>query len=207
MKWIDITLPMSTEYPPWPGLMPFNIGSHTKMEDGEVYNATHIEMNSHFGTHIDAPLHFLADGGPIDELSLDYLIGPCRVFELVGPQVIGEKDLAGLDFSGVERVLFKTNNKKILHDSEFHKDYVGIDASAARYLVEKNVKVVGIDYYSVSTWEEAVEAHQILLKEKVVLLEAVDLTHVEEGPYHLIALPMKVKGAEAAAARIVLGKE
>jgi arylformamidase len=207
MKWIDITLPMSAEYPPWPGLMPFSIGSHTKMEDGEVYNATHLKMNSHFGTHIDAPRHFLSDGGPIDELSLDYLIGPCQVFELACPQAIGKKDLEGLNLGGVERVLFKTNNKKILHDNKFHQDYVGIDASGARYLVERRIKVVGVDYYSVALWQEAAEVHQILLKKKVVLLEAVDLTHVGEGHYHLIALPMKVKGAEAAPARIVLGKE
>jgi len=207
MKWIDITLPMSEEYPEWPDLMPFGFGWHKKMEDGEVYNATHIKMNSHFGTHIDAPLHFLPDGAPIEALSLDYLIGPCQVFELACPKAIGKKDLEGLDFGGVERVLFKTNNKNILHDSEFHEDFIGIDASGARYLAERDIKVVGVDYYSVALWDEAVEVHQILLKKDVVLLEAVDLTHVEEGRYHLIALPMKVKGAEAAPARIVLGKE
>ena len=207
MKWFDITLPMSEDYPEWPGLTPFSIGSHAKMEDGEVYNATHIKINSHFGTHIDAPRHFLSDGVSIDELSLDYLIGPCQVFELACPKSIGKKDLEGLDLGGVERVLFKTNNKKILHDREFHEDYVGIDASGARYLAERDIKVVGVDYYSVALWDEAVEVHQILLKKDVVLLEAVDLAHVEEGLYHLIALPMKVKGAEAASARVVLGKE
>ena len=207
MEWIDITLTMSKEYPAWPGLMPFSIGSHTNMEDGDAYNATHIQMNSHFGTHIDAPLHFLPDGGAIEALPLDYLLGPCRVFELDCPRAIGKKDLEGLDFGGVERVLFKTNNKRILHDNVFHEDFVGIDASGARFLAEKGVKVVGVDYYSVALWDEAVEVHQILLKKNVVLLEGVDLTHVEEGLYQLIALPMKIKGAEAAPARIILGKE
>lgn len=207
MEWIDITLTMSKEYPAWPGLMPFSIESHTNMEDGDAYNATHIQMNSHFGTHIDAPLHFLPDGGAIEALPLDYLLGPCRVFELDCPRAIGKKDLEKLDFSGVERVLFKTNNKKILHDNVFHEDFVGIDASGASFLAEKGVKVVGVDYYSVALWDEAVEVHQILLKKNVVLLEGVDLTHVEEGLYQLIALPMKIKGAEAAPARIILGKE
>lgn len=208
MKWIDITLPISDKYPAWPGLLPFSIESDTKMENGDVYNATHVQMNSHFGTHVDAPRHFLMDGGAVDELPLDYLIGPCQVFELECSQTIGKKDLEGLDLTGVERVLFKTNNKKILHDDTFHEDFIGLDPSGAHYLAEKGVKVVGVDYYSVAAWgEQAIEVHQVLLKKKVVLLEGVDLTNVEKGRYQLIALPMKVEGAEAAPARIVLGKE
>ncbi len=207
MKWIDVTLPVTVEYPPWPDLIPFSIGYHTKIEDGSDCNTTHFQMNSHFGTHIDAPRHFLSEGGAIDEVRLDYLIGPCKVYELGCPEAIGKKDLEGLDLDDVERVLFKTENQKIIHDSKFHEDYVGIDVSGARYLLEKGIKVVGVDYYSVALWQEAIKVHQILLKQEVILLEGVDLTHVEEGSYHLIALPMKVKGAEAAPARILLGKE
>ena len=206
MEWIDITLPIETQYPAWPERMPFTLGYDTKIEDNAEANNTYFQMSSHFGTHIDAPSHFIASGDTIDAIPLSLLIGPCRVYEPSCKIAVSKSDIRNLDFHQVERVIFKTANSKRIHDHEFHRDYIGIDISAARFLVQKGIKVLGTDYYSVALLSEASEVHRIFLGSGVVLLEGLDLSQVEGGDYKLIALPMKIVGAEASPARVLLGR-
>ncbi|MCD6219626.1 cyclase family protein [Candidatus Calescamantes bacterium] len=207
MEWIDVSLPVNKRYPPWPGHIPFALSYHTKIEDGAEANNTYFQMSSHFCTHIDAPKHFIPDGETIETIPLSLLIGPCRVYELNCKKAIGISDIRNLDFHQVKRVIFKTSNSQRIHDTEFHKDYIGIDTSAAHFLVKKGIKVLGTDYYSVALLSEAAEVHRILLGAKCILLEGLDLSKVKEGDYLLVALPLKITGSEAAPARILLGRE
>lgn len=207
MEWIDISLPIKMNYPAWPERTPFTLGYDTKIEDGADANNTYFQMSSHFGTHIDAPKHFIADGQTIDIIPLDLLIGFCRVYKLDCEIAIDKSDIRNLNFHGVKRVIFKTSNSKKIHDAKFCKDYIGVNVSATRFLVEKGIKVLGMDYYSVGLLSEAAEVHQIFLGAGGIFLEGLDLNQVEEGDYKLVALPIKIAGAEAAPARVLLGKE
>ncbi len=170
-------------------------------------NVSRMSGGMHTGTHLDAPLHFVEDGRGVEELDLRTLIGTAQVVEIYGRDAITDADLerAGLA-AGVERVLFKTNNTRrgLLHDPTFHRDYVGVAPSAARWLVAQGVLLVGIDYLSVGSYDVNVETHRILLGAGVVIVEGLVLTDVPAGTYTLAALPPKVQGAEGSPCRAVL---
>ena len=102
--------------------------------------------------------------------------------------------------AGAERVLFKTRNSKLWASDEFTRDFVRLDGSGARYLIERGVRLVGIDYLSIGDHD----AHEALLSNGVVALEGVNLGEVEPGAYRLVCLPLKVVGSDGAPARALL---
>jgi len=206
MEWIDLTLPIDDSYPSWPACPGFRLVSLTRISDGEPANNTCFEMYSHFGTHIDAPKHFVGDGISVDAIPLDTLIGPCRVYEIANNDTIRKPDLQSLNFDSIKRVLFKTANSNRIHDRIFHSDYVGLDLGATEFLLSKGVEVVGTDYYSAAKYTEAAEVHRLWLGAGNIFLEGLDLSNVAPGCYQLVALPIKMADAEAAPARIILGK-
>ena len=209
MRIIDISVPIDDKAPLWPG----NIGPKTKrlsnMENGSEYNETSIEMNVHTGTHIDAPLHFIKNGQSIDKMNPSIFIGSVFIVHLPDVREITAKDLEKINLpKNVNRILFKTSNSLLWNkdNSEFEKEYVGITSDAATWLVEKKITLVGIDYISIATFKETVGVHNILLKEGIAVLEAINLINVEEGNYKLVCLPIKITNAEGAPARAVLIK-
>jgi len=207
-KLYDISLPLSADLPLWPGDPAPVIERFSKMEEGEGQNISRVEMCVHFGTHIDAPFHFVADGAKVEDVPLDLLIGPAQVIEfppscdMITAEVL---KLAGLD-DGVQRLLFKTRNSRhwVNGDTEFDKDFVALSVDGAQYLMARGVRLVGIDYLSIASFCDPVPTHVALLKGGVVVVENLDLSAVPTGLYELVCLPLKVVGAEGAPARVVL---
>jgi arylformamidase len=101
---------------------------------------------------------------------------------------------------GAERVLLKTRNGELWSRRAFTRDFVRLDGSGARWLVDRGVRLIGIDYLSIGDQE----AHRVLLGAGVVALEGVDLRAVEPGRYELLCLPLKVVGSDGAPARALL---
>ena len=122
-----------------------------------------------------------------------------------GATGIAEEDLAPIERSDDIRVLFKTQNSRLWGDPEFHTDYVGVTGSGARHLVEHGIKVVGVDYLSVESYQSAGKpAHHILLGAGTVVIEGLNLRDVEPGIYEMICLPLRIVGSDGAPARVVL---
>lgn len=78
-----------------------------------------------------------------------------------------------------------------------------LDASGAEYLVEKNVKAVGIDYLALET-QPGFPSHKILLKKEILIIEGLRLQHVEPKEYEFVCLPIKLIDVDAAFARAIL---
>ena len=207
-KIYDISLPLSAALPVWPGDPLPLIERFSKMEDGEAANVSRMEMGVHFGTHIDAPFHFVQDGSKVEDVALDVLIGPAQVCEMpLNCDAITAETLRGAALvDGITRVLFKTRNSQhwLNGDMAFDKDFVALSEDGARYLIEKGVRLVGIDYLSIASFYEPVPTHVALLEKGVVVVESLDLSAVPAGLYELICLPLKISGAEGAPARVVL---
>ena len=203
----DITLGITPNMPVWPGDPPIDLERISRMEDGAPSNVTKLVTTTHSGTHVDAPLHFLPDGSAVDTLDLKLLMGRAYVVHVPDAQVIDAKVLeeAGIP-PRTKRVLFKTRNSAYWArgEQDFQEDYVAVDSSGAAWLVEKGVQLVGIDYLSISTFNDLIEPHKILLSKGIIILEGLDLSHVEQGRYKLHCLPLKVVGADGAPARAVL---
>jgi arylformamidase len=205
----DISLTISDDLPVWPGDSEILVERVVKMEEGATSNVSHLSMSAHVGTHVDAPFHFLGGDAPtVERLPLEVLIGRAYVLSL-GDEV----DLVTasvLERAGVpprtRRLLIKTRNSALWarRESEFRTDFVALSADGARYLVERGVKLVGVDYLSVAPFDQGAPTHKILLGAGIVALEGLDLSGVSSGRYTLYCLPLKVAGADGAPARAIL---
>lgn len=177
------------------------------VSNGDRFTLTRLRMSAHTGTHIDAPAHFIKGGGTIDDIDLEALIGPVQVIDLAsadGHITRGDLQAAGLP-AGTERVLLKTKNSALWKNPVFRNDYVALAADGAQWLVERRMRLVGIDYLSVEAFDSTeFAAHNSLLAAGVVVLEGVNLQEVGSGTYQLVCLPLKIEGAEGAPTRAVL---
>lgn len=204
----DISLTISPDMPVWPGDPAVALEQVESMDKGAEYNMTRLAMSVHAGTHVDAPHHFLNDGRTVESLALDVLTGPCYVLQL--PDDVDEITAEVLERTpipnGAERLLFGTRNSRWWAQGvkEFQTDFVAISEDGAHWLVERGVKLVGVDYLSVAPYHQSVPTHRVLLEAGVVALEGVNLAQVPRGFYTLYCLPLKLAGSDGAPARAIL---
>lgn len=205
MAIFDISIGIDENLPLWPGDPELRLQWAANIEQGDLVNLTELSMGIHTGTHIDAPLHFLPNGKPIDSLSLNVFVGEAQVVAI--PQnvnLITVDILQDVCEINAARILFKTKNSQLWETSKFQQDYVALEASAAQWLVDLGVQLVGIDYLSIAPFKDPAPTHETLLNNEVVIVESLDLRLVKPGIYTLICLPLKLVGREAAPARAIL---
>lgn len=175
------------------------------MEDGAVCNVTRMDLSVHTGTHMDAPLHFIRDGAPMDAMPIEATVGVARVLEIRDRTDITRAEIEPHDFQRGERILFKTaNSESLWNDDEFHTGYIAIDNEAAKLLVERGVQTVGVDYLSVAPWRDLLAPHITLLGAGVWVIEGLDLRGIAPGLYDMICLPLKIVGSDGSPARVCL---
>jgi len=208
MKIIDISVPVDASLPIWPGDPSLKVDRFLDMDRGDAVNASCISCSLHTGSHVDAPLHHLAGGIGVDALPLGAMIGPAIVANLSHADEIGPSELEALNLpSGVERLLCRTRNSALWGDADrsFRKNFVAVTAPGAEWLVNRGIRLIGVDYLSVERFgAEPSETHRRLLAASVVILEGLDLREAQPGEYWLACLPWKVRGVDGAPARAVL---
>lgn len=206
MKFFDISVPISSELPIYEGDPPTQIDLWEEMARGAQADVRSLRMGTHTGTHVDAPSHFLAGAPSVDMLDLDACIGPAQVLDLTGlaGERIDRADLKRGLFAGVTRLLLKTRNSELWQLRRFEPRFAALTEAAAELLVERGVRLVGIDYLSIGPSDDPGPVHRILLAAGVVILEGLDLSAVAAGPYTLACLPLRLLGAEGAPARAIL---
>jgi arylformamidase len=193
--------------PTWPNSVGLRLTRTMSLEDGGTANVSRLDCDVHMGTHVDAPWHFLRDGLTVDQMSLDVLIGPAMVAYLPAAGAVTPAELADLHLpSGTKRLLLRTRNSELWAAgvTEFKKDYVALTVDAARWVANRGIRLVGVDYLSVQRYEDDPLTHQILMKAGVFVVEGLNLAGVEPGSYELICLPIRLVGADAAPVRAVL---
>ena len=204
--WIDVSVALRSGMVHWPDDPEVVIELERSLEGGDHVNVSKLSMGSHTGTHMDAPLHFFTDGTGLDELDFDTTIGPARVIGIEDPHEITTTELDHHEINEGERVLFKTRNSPHAWNREgFVEDFVYIPAGTARYLADKRVKLVGVDYLSVGGYKkDGVDTHRALLGAGIFIIEGLDLSPAEPGDYDLVCLPVKVEHSDGAPARVLL---
>ncbi|MFQ3664054.1 MAG: cyclase family protein [Chloroflexaceae bacterium] len=205
----DISLPVHSHMPVYPGDPPISLEPQLTLAADGV-NVTAIRhASTHFGTHVDVPRHVLAGGASLDEVPLGRFCGRARVIHIHDRQAITAEELAGCAIAPGDIVLFHTRNseERLLERPTFVNDYVYLTPEGASLLVQRQVRLVGIDYLSVDPpGEPALPAHHILLGAGVLILEAAALTGVAPGTYQLICLPLRIRGGDGAPARAILAR-
>jgi arylformamidase len=203
----DVTVPIRSGMPIYEGDPSLRIEPWSALSQGASANVSFLHLGAHTGTHVDAPAHFIEGAAKIDSLPLEVLIGPARVIRVPDDRTeIDTGFLSGCDLEGVARVLFHTRNSGFWTD-EFHQDFTHLLPEAAEMLVERGVKLVGIDYLSIEKFHSGHHrTHLALLSKNVVILEGLNLSEVPAGNYELICLPLKIaEGAgDGAPARAAL---
>ena len=207
MKLIDVTVPLDANVALYPGNTPFSLEAIKRISRGDSSNVSTLHMSAHAGTHVDAPRHFFDDAPGTEALPLEMLVGRARVIEVTTRKGITAEDLAKFDLSEDVRVLIKTANSRLWGSPEFHRDYVGVTESGARYLVDHGIKVLGVDYLSVEEFKRpGAPAHHVLLGGGTIVIEGLNLRDVDPGIYEMFCLPLPVVGSDGAPARVVLRK-
>ncbi len=204
----DVTISIRPSMPTFPNDPKVNITRISEISKGRTANVSLISFGSHTGTHIDSPYHFIEEGIKVDELPLEVLIGEAFVYEIETDEVITADHLENLDIPfEAQRILLKTNNSDLWRESptEFRKDYISLRDDAARWIVQRGIKLVGVDYLSVGGLSgDGVQVHRTLLAAGVIIVEGLNLAEVEPGRYQLVCLPMKIEGGDGAPARVIL---
>jgi arylformamidase len=206
---IDLTVPISPRMPVFPGDPAVAVDPLDRIAKGDPADVSRYCLGSHTGTHVDPPRHFVPGAPAIDELPLAMLVGPARVVDLARVAgAIGAVDLEAVAISaGTERLLLKTRNSRLWSDPEhpFARDYVALAEDAARWLIDRGVRLVGIDYLSIERFDAPGHpVHHALLAAGVVVVEGLDLRFATPGDHHFICLPLKVTGGDGGPARAIL---
>ena len=200
---LDITLRVDKHLAVWPGDTPFAFQWKWKMSEGDSVNVGSVEMSIHTGTHVDAPYHFLEKGETTDALAPEIYIGPALVVDAPGSGIIGIESLGNADLGPTPRVLFRTDAWQ--DHTRFPDTFPIMEEPLIDHLAGQGVRLVGIDLPSVDAPEsESLPNHHHLAANGIYILESLDLRKAAPGRYELIALPLKLSGADGSPVRAVL---
>lgn len=199
----DISPPIAPETPAFPGDTGYAQRWKAQIGPGCPVNVSAITMSPHLGAHADAPLHYGHDAKAIGHVDLDPFLGPCRVIHAIdrGPLITRvhlEHAVANLP----PRVLVRTCTKAPVSWSD---DFSAFAPDTISWLAGLGVRLVGIDSQSVDPADsKTLDSHQQLLAHDMRVLENLVLDEIDAGDYELIALPLKLVGADASPVRAVL---
>jgi RpiB/LacA/LacB family sugar-phosphate isomerase len=189
----DISVSIRPEMPIYDGNPGVHLERESSIADGAHANVSRLDLGVHTGTHVDAPLHFLQDAAGAESLALETMLGPAAVVDAGA--------LGALEWpADVRRILLKTRNSRLWEQDSFTRDFVRLTGTGARYLIDRGVDLVGIDYLSIGD----AEAHRELLGAGITALEGLDLREVEPGEYDLVCLPLRLEGSDGAPAHAIL---
>lgn len=204
MRIIDVSPLVDDAITVFPGDTPYVRTVNMDMHAGAHLTLSDIRTTVHVGAHADAPSHYSAEGEDIASRRLDYYLGACNVFHVEGVQGrrIYPADLAGKNITAA-RVLLRTGT--FPDPRAWNDDFASVSPELVDWLHDRSVILVGIDTPSVDPSDsKELEAHQALARHDMANLEGLVLDGVDEGEYELIALPLRLGGADGSPVRAVL---
>jgi arylformamidase len=203
-KIVDLSHPVGIGTEGYPGCAQI-VGWHMQKIELKRYNMLHIGTDLHTGTHVDAPLHCVADGLSAAEVSLDDCAGPAWVVDL--------REKAGAHFEAADfepyaeairrtrRVIVKTGWSRLWEQPEFHRNFPGFRREAAQFLVDLGIRLVGVEQASVHPADHHA-VHQVFFSTAVVIVE--NLAGVEElpdGEVEFFAVPWRFRNGDGSPVR------
>jgi arylformamidase len=185
--------------PVYPGDPKPKFDPYATIKDNNA-NITRISVGSHTGTHVDAPWHFLQEGNSIDMEPLDKFIGEAAIIDASGKNSITAEDFSGYDIRSNDIILIYTGT------GDHRTDFAYVDISAAEWMVEHEIKCVGIDTASVEEYgKKDAPVHKMLLARNVGIIENLaNLKQFAGSRMFFVCLPLPLKGIDGSPARAVL---
>lgn len=200
----DISQPLHAGVPVWPGEPDFVLHSHAVIGDGCPVNVGAMFTPLHAGSHGDAPLHYAEDGAAAADCGLDPYLGPCVLLDVRHARdrvEIGDIDWDSLD--GAERVLLRTYDR-FPHD-QWDSNFTAIASDVIARLGTMGVRLIGTDAASLDPEQsKTLDAHMAVKAADMRILEGLVFDDVPAGRYELVALPLRIVGADASPVRAIL---
>jgi arylformamidase len=199
----DISPPVSSAAPVFPGDTPYAQAWSARIAPGCPVNVSAITLSPHVGAHADAPLHYADGAAGIGQVALEPYLGRCRVVHAIGRGALVEPaHLAHAAEALPPRVLVRTCERAAV---QWVDDFAAFAPQTIDWLAARGVRLIGIDTASVDPAQsKTLDAHQRLRAHDLRVLENLVLDGVPEGDYELIALPLKLVEADASPVRAVL---
>jgi arylformamidase len=207
LDYIDISPLLSSRTAVFPGDRVLERKVSRDYAVGSTYLLSQIETTVHLGAHVDAPNHYHPQGSDIASRALDYYYGKCQVITVRLPR--GERilpeHLQGTPIQA-QRVLFHTGS--FPNPDAWNGDFNSLSPELVRHLSREGVRLVGIDTPSVDPADDAeMRTHQSIYAHDMAVLEGIVLDQAPDGIYRLIALPLRLEGADASPVRAILMRE
>ncbi|MGE3260485.1 MAG: cyclase family protein [Bacteriovoracia bacterium] len=204
MKIWDISPVISEKTAVFPGDVPFSREVSMDTKKGHHLTLSAIRSTLHIGAHADAGNHYHKEGKGVEARPLESYLGDCEVIAVKLPRGarIGIEHLNGR-IPLAPRVLFKTNS--FPDPDQWNNDFNSLSPELIEFLADRGAMLVGIDTPSVDPVDsKALESHQALHRRNLAVLEGITLEQVTEGVYTLVALPLRMKDADASPVRAIL---
>ncbi|MGP1345120.1 MAG: cyclase family protein [Phycisphaerales bacterium] len=200
----DLSPTISDRLAVWTGDTPpkRTIGCHIK--DGASVTVSSLTTTLHTGSHADAPCHYALDAPGIDAMPLDLYLGPAQVISVSAQRDtrFTIDDLSTTDLLA-PRILFKSGTYP--DPAHFNEDFAALDPDLIDWLAARDVRLIGMDTPSVDLCHSKdLPAHNACLRNNIAIIEGLMLAPVPDGVYELIALPLKIAGADGSPVRAVL---
>jgi len=199
--YIDLSHPISDNMPVYPGDVPVSLPQIASYHE-EGHTNFLLSTGMHAGTHLDGPMHLTESLTRMSELPLDMFAGKGFLVDVVGKKFIDLPESAFEHLLPGSVVLFYTGFDRYFSQQEYYLSYPEISEATARILVEKKVKIVGMDFPSPDY--APFRIHDILLNNQILILE--NLTNLSSlipyREFELLAFPLKIQ-ADSSPVRVV----
>jgi len=216
MRIIDLS------YPIHEGMTTFPVAWHPVVEITQLgrhgienRETRKLVIGTHCGTHVDAPRHFIPGGPTVDQLRLEWLVGPARVLDftpIVEPkQVFDVGDFEKrMGVNRPERLILRFDWSDHWGTTKFYSDQPWITEEAGQWLVERGVRVLAMDTPQVDspdhgrTGPKDSPLHKMMLSAGVVFVEyCTNLRHISREEVELVVLPLNILASDGAPARVI----
>jgi arylformamidase len=182
--------------------VPFSFRLGATIAGGASVNVGSITTSVHTATHCDAPFHINDNRATVERMVLDAFVGPAWVADVRGVARWRDR-LEGLDFTDTRRVVFHTGGWP--DTTRFPESIPVMEPDLPDWLAERGVWLIGVDLPSVDPLDsKTLDIHHALGACGITILEGLWLELVPAGRYELIALPLKIFGADGSPVRAVL---
>ncbi|MBA2650847.1 MAG: cyclase family protein [Tatlockia sp.] len=202
----DLTAPITANTVGYPGDPRFSTENVVSLESGSQFHLCHMHLGNHTGTHIDFPAHVVQGGKTSSDFPIQSLIGSGLIIEVPDTEMsITKHFIKSLEsICQNDFVFFKTANSKISKQAEFTEKYVFINPDAAEELIKKGVKVVGIDYINVDSYDaENLPVHHSLLSNNILIVEGLELKGAPLGRCEIYIMPINIPEMDGLPVRVI----
>jgi kynurenine formamidase len=220
---IDLSYAINDKLVPWPGdTRCFEAAVNASVKKNGYFTRS-FWMLEHYGTHLDAPIHFPPGKTPVDQIAAERLFGPAVVldvraeseknadYRLPASRVAGWEKLNGAIPAGAI-VLLRTGwaarwpsaQRYRNQDADRTMHFPGFSADAVRALIARGASGIGCDTMSADYGaSKDFEVHRVALGAGLYQLENLaDLSALPETGAFLVVAPIKLEGGSGGPARV-----